>query len=135
MSYNLRRSPTQSKQSFASVCLLASLRYPYEPVELLFSLSRLHGFCTFRGFSPIGAPIQLHYALRRAKVMGMSTLENYETASDVAKRLSIDASQVRRYLEEGRFPGAFKLHPRLWLVPKGAVPEPKDGGRPPTWKE
>jgi len=63
-----------------------------------------------------------------------AAVPGYETAEQVASRLSIDSSQVRRYCEQGRFEGAFKPHPRLWLIPRGAVPRMTPGrGRPPTW--
>lgn len=58
----------------------------------------------------------------------------YETAQQVAGRLGIDPSQVRRYCEQGRIEGAFKPHPRMWLVPRGAVPtESEVRRRPPSW--
>lgn len=60
-------------------------------------------------------------------------LDGYETAAQAAERLGIDTSQVRRYCEAGRWEGAFKAHPRLWLVPKGTTPERKSSGRPPGW--
>lgn len=64
----------------------------------------------------------------------MAAVPGYETAQQVASRLGIDPSQVRRYCEQGRFEGAFKPHPRMWLIPKDAVPQTTGGaGRPPTW--
>lgn len=60
----------------------------------------------------------------------------YETAQDVAGRLGIDASQVRRYCEQGRIEGAYKPHPRMWLIPRGEVP--KEAGlrrRPQSWAQ
>lgn len=60
-------------------------------------------------------------------------MEHYETVAQVAKRLGIDSSQVRRYCEQDRFRGAFKLHPRMWLIPRGAVPQTTGYGRPPSW--
>jgi hypothetical protein len=60
-------------------------------------------------------------------------MEKYETAADTAKRLNLDPSQIRRYCEQDRIPGAFKIANR-WLIPKGATPEPKGFGRPPTWQ-
>lgn len=58
----------------------------------------------------------------------------HETAQEVAIRLGIDPSQVRRYCEQGRFEGAFKPHPRMWLIPRGAVPrESEVRRRPPSW--
>lgn len=58
----------------------------------------------------------------------------YETAQQVAGRLGIDPSQVRRYCEQGRIEGAFKPHSRMWLVPRGAVPmEAEVRRRPPSW--
>jgi len=58
----------------------------------------------------------------------------HETAQQVANRLGIDPSQVRRYCEQGRFEGAFKPHPRMWLIPRGAVPtEAEVRRRPPSW--
>lgn len=63
-----------------------------------------------------------------------ATVPGYETAEQVASRLGIDASQVRRYCEQDRFEGAFKPHSRLWLIPRGAMPKMTTGrGRPPTW--
>ena len=58
----------------------------------------------------------------------------YETAQQVAGRLGIDPSQVRRYCEQGRLSGAYKPHPRMWLIPRGAVPD-RAGlrRRPPRW--
>ncbi len=53
---------------------------------------------------------------------GQAGIVGYETSQQVAGRLGIDPSQVRRYCEQGRIKGAFKLHPRMWLVPRGAVP-------------
>lgn len=62
------------------------------------------------------------------------TAAAHETAQQVAGRLGIDASQVRRYCEQGRFEGAFKPHPRMWLIPRGAVPaEAGVRRRPPSW--
>lgn len=61
------------------------------------------------------------------------TLADYETSAQAAERLGIDRSQVRRYCEEGRWEGAFKPHPRLWLVPKDTKPKRKAFGRPPAW--
>lgn len=61
-------------------------------------------------------------------------LDDYETAAQAAERLGIDRSQVRRYCEAGRWEGAFKAHPRLWLVPKSTVPQRKNSGRPPAWE-
>ena len=60
-------------------------------------------------------------------------IDAYETAAEAALRLGVDRSQIRRYCEAGRWKGAFKVHPRLWLVPKGTTPERKSSGRPPTW--
>lgn len=63
-----------------------------------------------------------------------AAVPGYETAEQVAGRLGIDSSQVRRYCEQGRFEGAIKPHPRLWLIPRGTVPKMTSGrGRPPTW--
>ncbi|CAN5787592.1 hypothetical protein BH23ACT11_BH23ACT11_10260 [soil metagenome] len=61
-------------------------------------------------------------------------IAGYETAQQVAGRLGIDPSQVRRYCEQGRIEGAFKPHARMWLVPRGAVPaEAEVRRRPPGW--
>lgn len=72
------------------------------------------------------------------RVMAGKTAEagiiGYETAQQVAARLGIDPSQVRRYCEQGRLEGAFKPHSRMWLVPRGAVPaEAGVRRRPPGW--
>lgn len=60
---------------------------------------------------------------------------DYETAKQVAERLDIDPSQIRRYCEEGRIEGAFKPHPRMWLIPRGAMPSETGFGRPPSWSK
>lgn len=63
-----------------------------------------------------------------------SGIVGYETAQQVAGRLGIDPSQVRRYCDQGRIEGAFKPHDRMWLVPRGAVPaEAETRRRPPSW--
>lgn len=59
-------------------------------------------------------------------------LEDYEPASHTAIRLGIDPSQVRRYCEQGRMPGAVKISHR-WLIPLDSTPETKGFGRPPKW--
>ena len=61
-------------------------------------------------------------------------LDNYETSTQTAERLGIHPSQIRRYCEEDRIKGAVKMANR-WFIPTGAMPEIKDFGRPPTWKE
>lgn len=63
----------------------------------------------------------------------VAPFEDYETATEVAARLSVDSSQVRRYCEQDRFEGAFKPHPRMWLIPRGAMPTQTGFGRPPSW--
>jgi hypothetical protein len=65
----------------------------------------------------------------------VAPFEDYETAAEVAARLGIDSSQVRRYCEQDRFNGAFKPHPRMWLIPRGAMPTETGFGRPPTWQD
>ncbi|MBA3353487.1 MAG: helix-turn-helix domain-containing protein [Blastocatellia bacterium] len=40
------------------------------------------------------------------------------TAEEVATRLGVAAITVRKWLAAGRFPGARKAHPRLWLIPE-----------------
>ena len=63
-----------------------------------------------------------------------ATVAVYETAQQVAGRLGIDPSQVRRYCERGRFEGAFKPHSRMWLIPQGSAPtRPTVRRRPPSW--
>jgi hypothetical protein len=57
------------------------------------------------------------------------TFKDYETSQQVADRLEVDASQVRRYCEHERFPGAVKIANR-WFIPKGAMPEARNFGRP-----
>lgn len=65
---------------------------------------------------------------------GAVGIADCETAQQVAGRLGIDLSQVRRYCEQGRTEGAFKPHARMWLVPRGAVPAEADARRrPPSW--
>ncbi len=64
----------------------------------------------------------------------MDMLESYETSQEVADRLGIDSSQIRRYCEQRRFSGALKIANR-WLIPRGAIPQAKHFGRPPTWSE
>lgn len=59
-------------------------------------------------------------------------VEGYETAADAAERLGIDPSQVRRYCEQDRWPGAVKMAGR-WVMPAGSVPTTAGFGRPPRW--
>lgn len=59
-------------------------------------------------------------------------LRDFETSAQAAERLGIDPSQVRRYCEHRRWPGAQKLAGR-WVMPTGSFPETADFGRPPTW--
>jgi hypothetical protein len=56
---------------------------------------------------------------------------DFETTTEVAERLGIDSSQVRRYCEQGRFEGAFKPHTRMWLIPRGTEPNIRNVGRRP----
>jgi hypothetical protein len=66
--------------------------------------------------------------------LGEAGIAGYETSQQVAVRLGIDASQVRRYCEQGRIEGAFKPHARMWLVPRGTVPtEAQVRRRSPGW--
>ncbi len=68
--------------------------------------------------------------------VGEAGIVGYETAQQVAERLGIDPSQVRRYCERGRIEGAFKPHPRMWLIPRGAVPVGSEvRRRPPSWEQ
>ncbi|WP_273845364.1 helix-turn-helix domain-containing protein [Rubrobacter calidifluminis] len=60
------------------------------------------------------------------------SLEGYETSAQAAERYGIDQSQVRRYCEAGRIPGAVKVANR-WLIPRDAWPEQTGFGRPPEW--
>jgi uncharacterized NAD-dependent epimerase/dehydratase family protein len=64
----------------------------------------------------------------------VDTLESYETSQEVADRLGIDASQIRRFCEQERFSGAVKIANR-WLIPRGARPDARHFGRTPTWSE
>ncbi len=59
-------------------------------------------------------------------------MDGYEIAARAAERLQIDPSQVRRYCEQGRWPGAFKIAGR-WVMPAGSFPETSGFGRPPRW--
>lgn len=68
-------------------------------------------------------------------MVGEAGIGGYETAQQVALRLGIDPSQVRRYCEQGRIDGAFKPHPRMWLIPRGAIPtEAELRRRRPSWE-
>jgi predicted site-specific integrase-resolvase len=64
----------------------------------------------------------------------MEGIVGYETSSQVAERLGIDQSQVRRYCTQGRLKGAIKVA-NTWFVPEGEVPDIKGLGRPPTWEQ
>lgn len=69
-----------------------------------------------------------------AAEVGEAGILGYETGPQAAARLGIDPSQVRRYCEQGRMEGAFKPHPRMWLVPRGTIPtEAELRRRPPSW--
>ncbi len=59
-------------------------------------------------------------------------VKGYGTAAEAAARLKIDPSQVRRYCEQGRWPGAVKMAGR-WVMPSGSVPTTAGFGRPPRW--
>ena len=59
-------------------------------------------------------------------------VQGYETAAEAAERLGITPSQVRRYCEQERWPGAVKMAGR-WVMPKASVPTTAGFGRPPRW--
>lgn len=59
-------------------------------------------------------------------------LEGYESSAQAAERLGIVPSQVRRYCEQDRWPGAQKVAGR-WFVPDGSKPTLSGFGRPPKW--
>lgn len=40
------------------------------------------------------------------------------TAQEVAERLGVGRSTVNKYIQEGRFPNAYQVNPRLWLIPE-----------------
>lgn len=40
------------------------------------------------------------------------------TVQEVAERLGVGRSTVNKYIREGRFPNAYRVNPRLWLIPE-----------------
>lgn len=40
------------------------------------------------------------------------------TAQEVAERLGVAVRTVNKYIREGRFPNAYQVNPRLWLIPE-----------------
>lgn len=40
------------------------------------------------------------------------------TVQEVAERLGVGRSTANKYVQEGRFPNAYQVNPRLWLIPE-----------------
>jgi excisionase family DNA binding protein len=40
------------------------------------------------------------------------------TIRQVAERLGVAVCTAAKYAREGRFPGAYQVNPRLWLIPE-----------------
>ncbi len=66
--------------------------------------------------------------------MGVSKLEDYDTAAQAAERFGVTDSQVRRLAGQDRIQGAVKMA-GAWFVPKDSWPEDTGFGRPPKWKK